>query len=335
MVSRDKVAGMFWGIAIGDALGMPVETFKPEQIKTRYGKLISANYIAAKGHKWYDGHPVGSWTDDTQLSIAVADALIEKPTRISPSLIAKKHVETLEKYGEAGWGGTSKRAVKRLAEGVSYKKSSYEEGKSFSGCGNGTAMKAGPIGAFLCSSQNEEGRDIRDISRVSLTTHSTSMAVSATLAHAFAVKYCLLTEPEEFSRSKFIGNVIRYSAIGSLFASETRTEDDLTERFYSLSLSEKFTRKMILEQFGGGSCYVYNSLPFTYMFFIKNFMKFQTILNIINAGGDSDSNASMAACLLGALHGVSIFPKKLIDTIHDKDAVESTVERFCDIFAEK
>jgi len=327
---RDKIEGMFWGLAIGDALGMPVETFKPEQIVERYGEEVGEEYIAADGHKWYDGHAVGSWTDDTQLSIAVAEALIEKPKRLSCALIAKNHVAALKQYGEAGWGGTTKRAVKRLKAGKSFKESGKEGNKPFSGCGNGTAMKAGPIGAYLCYSKKREILDVRDIVRMSLTTHCTSMAASAALAHAYAVKFCLLSNPKKFSRIKFIANAIRYSALGSMFAPETRTEDDFTERLYDLNSYKKYDRAKIMKKFGGGSCYVYNSVPFTYMFFVKDFSSFKMVLDIINCGGDSDTNASMAACLLGALHGKSIFPKNLIDTLHEKDLVEDVIQRFCD-----
>jgi ADP-ribosylglycohydrolase len=35
-VSRDRIAGMFLGSAIGDALYMPVETWTPKQIADKF-----------------------------------------------------------------------------------------------------------------------------------------------------------------------------------------------------------------------------------------------------------------------------------------------------------
>ena len=38
-LKRDKIYGMFLGVAIGDALGMPVETMSYEQIRSDFGKI--------------------------------------------------------------------------------------------------------------------------------------------------------------------------------------------------------------------------------------------------------------------------------------------------------
>ena len=75
MISKEKIRGMFLGIAIGDALGMPVETMTLEKIAKKFGRVN--RYIRPDGHKWYNGQPAGTWTDDTQLSLAIA----ESPTR--------------------------------------------------------------------------------------------------------------------------------------------------------------------------------------------------------------------------------------------------------------
>jgi len=66
----DRIQGCLLGGAIGDALGAPVEFMSLEQIKAKYGP---------KGIVEFDGwdeFPPGTYTDDTQMTIATAKGLI-------------------------------------------------------------------------------------------------------------------------------------------------------------------------------------------------------------------------------------------------------------------
>ena len=73
--TRDRVAGCLLGVAIGDALGMPVETYDADRISRDFGRIT--DYRPAKGHPWYDGSPVGTTTDDWQLTRAVAEGILD------------------------------------------------------------------------------------------------------------------------------------------------------------------------------------------------------------------------------------------------------------------
>src|SRR3989344_431307 len=67
-MNKDKLLGMFMGLAIGDALGMPVE------FKTR------GQFEDVKGYR--SGGPfnlsAGYWTDDTSMALCLADSILEK-----------------------------------------------------------------------------------------------------------------------------------------------------------------------------------------------------------------------------------------------------------------
>ena len=65
----DKKLGLFLGLAIGDALGAPLEFQKsrePNQYLTKYIKGGPHNVS------------IGEWTDDTSMALALATSLIEK-----------------------------------------------------------------------------------------------------------------------------------------------------------------------------------------------------------------------------------------------------------------
>ncbi len=68
MLNRFK--GCLLGLAIGDALGAPVEFLELDKIKEKYGEKGIIDFDAWNGFK------PGAYTDDTQLSLATAKACI-------------------------------------------------------------------------------------------------------------------------------------------------------------------------------------------------------------------------------------------------------------------
>ena len=95
-MTKDKVKGMSLGVAIGDQLGMPVETLTRGEIQKRHGRITT--YIDPDAdHKWFGGLK-SRWTDDTQLSLVVAESLIAKKC-IDMDDMARRHVESFQKEG--------------------------------------------------------------------------------------------------------------------------------------------------------------------------------------------------------------------------------------------
>jgi len=52
-MNKDQIIGAFLGAGIGDALGMPVETFSADRIAKDYGRVTE--YRVPSGLKWCDG----------------------------------------------------------------------------------------------------------------------------------------------------------------------------------------------------------------------------------------------------------------------------------------
>ena len=94
----------------------------------------------------------------------------------------------------------------------------------------------------------------------------------------------------------------------------------------------KKSAKEISDAFGQGTSYVYNSLPFSYAFFLKAPDSIETLYEVVSAGGDTDSNGSIVGGMRGALNGRKIFPQHLIDGLWQKDLILETAKRFCERF---
>lgn len=319
---------MFLGIAIGDALGMPVESWTQERIKETYGYV--KEYKVPDGHKWFNGQPAGMTTDDTQLSVAVAEALMQKPACMEAQ--KEWHIAAL-KESTMGWGNSTRNSVRNLANGAHWS----ESGKGQSGLGNGVAMKIAPAAAYLFSvrkSKSKMAEGFKFIRRLNLMTHYTHMSLCTTMSQVFAIIVALKYNP---SNSQSMIEKLKEFVIAAcrkekeILITYNESEDDITARFEKL-FSEPHDTQKLIEDFGGGSCYCYNSIPFTFGFFLNNPCSVDNLYEVINAGGDTDSNASMLGALLGALNGSSIFPSNLVDELPEKDKILDVAERFAGKF---
>lgn len=331
-VSKDKISGMFLGIAIGDALGMPNENLTFEEIIAKNRRLTT--YVRPDGHKWFDGREAGTWTDDTQLTLLIADSLIEHK-KINLDDLAKRHVEYWKREGDLGFGPTTRAAIKKLEAGVHWSQSGKSNNPKH-GVGNALPMKVSPVGALRASPfwldqwLEWKSKFIDNIIELTLMTHYRRLAIDSALAHVFAINLCL---SGNFSIKNFLKEVYRWSDF-ILYEENSSLEDRLLKRFDMLSKiePESLTTEQIIKIFDGGTSYVYNSLPFSYAFFLRNPYSIETLYEVVNAGGDTDTNGSIVGGLLGVLNGASIFPQHLIDGLWQKDRILATADKFYEIF---
>jgi ADP-ribosyl-[dinitrogen reductase] hydrolase len=73
MNTLNRIKGALYGVAVGDALGGPLEFMSKQEIASRYGTVRSMI-----GGGWLDLTP-GETTDDTAMTIAVAEGIVEDP----------------------------------------------------------------------------------------------------------------------------------------------------------------------------------------------------------------------------------------------------------------
>lgn len=324
---------MFLGIAIGDALGKPVEMMKIDKIAKKHGRVTT--YLPCDGHKFFDGHPLGSITDDTILSQAVAESLIETgDIDSSLDVQARRYAEALD-HAMGGWGRTTKNALKRLKKGVHWSESGKTDDPKC-GTGNGIAMKALPLGAYFAV----RGEDIlrKSMADIALMTHYTRMAVASNLVMALAGAYALklptdqIIKDREWICGKFKA-FAEHAEKRDYYGNDT--EDKLSTQFEKLKAMPDATPQQIVDTFGAGGCYIMWSVPFTLAFWLRNPSSIETVYDLASAGGDTDSNCSMGAGLVGAVSGEGVFPKELVDGLTVKDDILDLADRFCDRFGIK
>ena len=287
MITKDKIRGMFLGVFLGDAIGCPVESWPADKIRNTYGCLDIC--VPPTLHKYFFADNQGTYTDDTQLTLVVAKSIIESDLDVQK--LAENHVLAL-KQSIRGWGTSTRESIRRIANGCSF----LESGNS-SGVGNGIAMKIAPVGAYQACQTELEALAKVDAYILQLTemTHKTSVALASAFVMVEAVKYCFVNE---FKADEFIFRIQNTALQVENSYLKPLWKDNLSDPLKKLENYKKMSYEDIISIFGQGTCYCYNSIPFSLAFFLKNPFSSDAMIAAINSGGDTDSNGSIVGGLV-------------------------------------
>src|SRR5881275_1170668 len=84
----DHARGCLLGMAVGDALGAPLEGLSAQQVRAHYGMVVGyVDGSRAWKKKPYRWRMPGLYTDDTQQALALCDVLLEGG-RVDPDRLA-------------------------------------------------------------------------------------------------------------------------------------------------------------------------------------------------------------------------------------------------------
>ncbi len=133
----DKYQRLLLGLAIGDAFGAGYENFDRKTVKEKFD---FTKYDKHPKTGW--NHIAGQYTDDTQMSIAIAELLILGKV-ISEESLADYFVEAYKRDARAGYSKRIQEALEASAGGGDFLRNVNAESN-----GNGAAMRATPLGAL-------------------------------------------------------------------------------------------------------------------------------------------------------------------------------------------
>jgi ADP-ribosyl-[dinitrogen reductase] hydrolase len=306
---RSRVQGCFLGVAIGDAMGMPVETMKREQIlEATNGTGVTGFVDPIIRKDWLKDLKAGDTTDDWQLTRAVARSLIRTKGIFDPHDCAVEHIMELER-SKFGWGSTTQTGIEmimREERKATDPRPSMGQGK---GCGNGIIMKVAPLSVAAIMNRTLFPKFWKDVKALGTITHPDVQASITAVAVGELIKFALFDPPANT-------NVVEDTL---LFLGDTIEEIELEEGFpdtpvyKSMRLAEK-TAKVSAEALQKAVGSGFHSIQ-TAAFCIGTFLRHPTdfragVLEAVNAGGDTDTNASVVGALIGANVGIEGIPEE-------------------------
>ena len=287
MESFDKFAGCIIGGAIGDAYGGQFEFVE---------KLPPSDKLFLWGEQEEERRYFLS--DDTQLTLATLEAILESG-KIDPESIANKFVSHFEAGKLSGLGSASLQAIQGIRNGGHW----YLVGKKGEqAAGNGSAMRIAPL-AFAMKELDRQL--IRDVSRIS-----------------------------HHHEEAYVGCLAVVLSIQSILRNSTRAADNFLQEI-ALQLPDSLIRdrlllyaKLIAEETissiaatYGSSGYVVESVPLALFAFVKSLkIGFEaSMLELIDAGGDTDTNASIMGQIAGTALGFRNLAPQMLAQIQSLD----------------
>lgn len=315
---RGRVLGALVGMAYGDAFGMPVEGWDATRIASRFGwvdRFLPGpmdNEIAA-------GLAAGETTDDTAASLMVAESLVEHGGHVDPlELMAKLRLwaETSEKAA-ATLGPSTRRAFDLMDAGAPV------EVAGRGGVTNGGAMRIVPVGVVAPATNLEALID--EVHRACLPTHNTSPAIAAASAVAAAVSAGVMgvTLSQALDASELaarLGERCGAQMVGPSVAARISLGRDIVAR----SRSEAAARLRISGVLG---CTIQadESVPAALAFAAAAWGDPVRCARLAtNAGGDTDTIASMACAVCGAVSGIDAFPGADVELLERVNGIDFT-----------
>lgn len=279
----DRARGMVLGAAVGDALGAGYEFAQvredlvPEMIGGGLGNFEP-----------------GEWTDDTSLTWIVAEAAAEHKTfDTSDSLdMVARGFRTWYDTHPPDIGGTTSRAISgagKAPDAAGMRVSALRA----NGSTNGSLMRTSPV---VLPYLDDPDRLVVAAKAVSALTHSAWEATGACAVWSLILRHAVLT--------------------GELDVDEALQVLPVVERsFWSVTVHAAMTgRPSTFHR--NGRAVVALQAALSSVTHSRGYDFVDSLYTAVRIGHDTDTVASIAGALVGALHGVDAIPQDWLDIAH-------------------
>lgn len=308
---KNTITSGLLGVAIGDALGVPVEFKKREYLKQ--------NPVVDMLEFMCWNQPRGTFSDDSSLAFCTAESLCR-------GFDIEDMAQTFVKWMQEGYwgahhkvfdiGGTTKHSLLRVVKGESaaFSGNFFDEDN-----GNGSLMRILPLVFYL---QKEKDIEIiyKKVKAVSSITHAHFRSGFACFIY---VVFCLeiLKDKDKFEAYKDMQNTL------SKFL-EDKSFNPIEIQLFDKVLKNDISKYQESEIQSSG--YVLHSLEAGFWCFLNSDSYEETVLRAVNLGGDTDTTAAIAGGLAGIYYGVDDIPQKWIENLVRVNDIKVLAERLAD-----
>lgn len=318
MNGKDTVKNIIYGVAIGDAAGCPVQFFERGDVK----KLL-LNITDMVGHGTYN-KPTGTWTDDTSMTLALADSLADTMAlgkdvdyadimkRFGAWLFDNEY--TTEKRA-FDMGQTCSVAIFNFRKGIPAIECG---GKRIDQNGNGSLMRISPIVFYLQKKfgpnllENEAFVDaaFEVIQNVSSLTHAHPVAKLGCCIYCTFILEVLNGRKKSDLRESVLKTIRDYV----LRKSEFTDAATYWERLFAPDFLESGEESI------KSSGYVVDTLEAAIWCFFNTENYRDCIIKGVNLGDDADTVCAVSGGLAGLYYGE--FPDDWIEKLRGKEMLD-------------
>ena len=309
---HDTVAGALLGLFCGDALGMPYETQPPDAIPERL-EMEDARLGR------------GTYTDDTQMAIALAESLL-RCDGVDEADLAATIAAAFDP--DRGYGPGTTTVVRLWGEGVPAGEAALRLFDGEGSAGNGAAMRVAPVGLYFA---RDPERCVEEARRQARLTHAHPLGIDGAAAQAAAVAAAVRGEDhlaaarEAVRTAEFEGRLEAAAELAkrAAFGAAERPPGGAAARPV-----EPADVARIL----GSTVAAHESVPAALVAAAAPGFE-AAVTFAIRCGGDTDTVGAMAGAVAGARFGLSAIPARWLDALEDGPKGRSHVLRLADRLA--
>lgn len=294
METKDKIYGTIFGQAIGDALGLGTEFMSKTEVREKYpGGLKEYSQIIRDYHR--AKFQPGSWSDDTDMMLCIANAIIEDKG-INLHTIARNFKQWVYAPETRGVGQTTLKVLS-IAEYVEKPHQVAEliwRMTRTKNAANGSVMRTAIIGL----KKENVAQTAEDVCKL---THFDPRCVGSCVIVSEIINH-LIWHDEQLSYSQIM-------TIGNKY--DKSIAEYIDKAYYNgiegLELDEPSSIGYTLKALGSALWCLFHANDFE-----------EGLLRVVNEGGDADTNAAVACAMLGAKFGYTSIPQKYTDGLTRK-----------------
>ncbi len=335
----DRVRGCLLGMAIGDALGAPLEGLGAQQIRAHY-QLVTDYVDGARAWKKkpYRWRLPGLYSDDTQQALVLCDVLLEHG-RIDLGRLAALYLELASPEGgyagaHRGVGRSFRQVLADLKRGVP----PDQTGQTSAGIG--AAMRIAPLALYFA---DEPDAMHEAVMAASLMTHRDVRSLSGALAVAHAVRRLTagagrdpsflfrvaadVARAEDRIAAEAAGSVVSLeSHARSLSQAIARTEPllDIPRERALAALAEEANRHGAEPACKRATMgFPPACIPACLYLLLTTESFEEALIEVVNLGGDADSTGAILGALAGAHFGAKSIPDRWLEGLQNREGIEA------------
>ena len=269
---RDRLRAAALGAALGDALGMPLE-FGPAQPLTALVREMHSGRL-----------PAGSFTDDTEMALALAESLLAF-NPLNPQDLADRFVSWLG-HNPPDVGNQTYHILNRMRQGLDWEAASLESvQRNPNSSGNGSVMRCWPVALARCTQPQELIEESRLQSRV---THPAQDCQDACALVNWMIRELAFGASPQQALDSALGAVsVSAQALDMLHRAPQQPRAELKNSGWVLHTLESAVWGLMT----------------THSFE-------EAVVQVANLGGDADTAAAVTGALAGAAYGLDAVPPR-------------------------
>lgn len=313
---KHHILGTLYGMALGDAMGMPSELLSRRKIQAIWGRITTFENSPEENPNAI-GLTAGEFTDDTAQALVILDSLQENHFVPDKKIIGKNLLQWAHKtdaFAKNILGQSSKAALAAIQRG--------EDPAPYTvkAVTNGAAMRIAPVGCLFAS--DDLANLAKYVFRISETTHKTDVALGGAGMVAAAVSAAI----EDKSWETMMQMAIACNDLIAPYGAETYQASLKARLQLALDFAKRYANdeekfSLSIYEIIGTTTLMSEAAPAALAMAYYYREPERCALACANLGGDTDTIGAMATAICGAKAGISAIPQERLHVLREKNHV--------------